>query len=111
MSDAQKLPKGHPIPWDQLVPYERDQGGYWLYPPGCDVYGNGKVFVRVPQPEEPGEMTGFVNRLALLWADTERHAKDTGNEQLEILAAELKQVLARATVRETPRPGLPSKPA
>jgi hypothetical protein len=47
------LPDGtthEPVPWDHLVPYERDQGGYWLYGPWCDVYGNGKVFVRVPRP-------------------------------------------------------------
>lgn len=23
------LPEGHPLPWDELVPYEQDQGGYW----------------------------------------------------------------------------------
>lgn len=44
------LPEGHPIPWDALVPYERQQGGYWLYPPGCDVYGNGRMWVSVPCP-------------------------------------------------------------
>jgi hypothetical protein len=44
------LPEGHPIPWGQLVPYERQQGGYWLYPRGCDVYGNGRVWVSVPHP-------------------------------------------------------------
>jgi hypothetical protein len=37
-----------PLTWDELVPYERDQGGYWLYHyPGCDVYGNGKIWVPV----------------------------------------------------------------
>ncbi|HEY9371501.1 DUF4326 domain-containing protein [Streptomyces sp.] len=41
MSEESNLPKGHPIPWDQLVPYERQQGGYWLHFPR----GN-KVFVR-----------------------------------------------------------------
>lgn len=46
------LPEGHPLSWGQLVEYERQQGGYWLYPPGCDVYGNGRVWVSVPQPME-----------------------------------------------------------
>jgi hypothetical protein len=42
---------GHtPLAWDDLVPYERDQGGYWLYHPGCDVYGNGKIWVPVRPP-------------------------------------------------------------
>lgn len=44
------LPDGtthEPLPWGELKPYERDQGGYWLYGPWCDVYGNGKIFVRV----------------------------------------------------------------
>lgn len=42
------LPPGHPLPWDELVPYERQQGGYWLYERGrVDVYGNGKRFVPV----------------------------------------------------------------
>jgi hypothetical protein len=44
------LPEGHPIPWVQLVPYEQQQGGYWLYPHGCDVYGNGRLWVGVPRP-------------------------------------------------------------
>jgi hypothetical protein len=44
---------GHtPLTWDHLVPYERDQGGYWLYHPGCDVYGNGKIWVRVTPPAD-----------------------------------------------------------
>jgi len=45
-----ELPDGHPLPWDQLVPYEQQQRGYWLYPPGCDEYGNGKVWVPVRKP-------------------------------------------------------------
>ncbi|MEV0556182.1 hypothetical protein AB0I27_22370 [Streptomyces sp. NPDC050597] len=49
------LPEGHPLPWDQLVPYEQQQGGYWLYGPHCDVYGNGKIWVSVPRPQ--GEET------------------------------------------------------
>ena len=88
------LPEGHPLPWDQLVPYERDQGGYWLYPPGCDVYGNGKVFVRVPRPEQPGEMVGFRNRLARLLSDVERRAADTGDAEMAALAEELRRVRA-----------------
>lgn len=35
------------LPWDGLVPYERQQGGYWLYGPWCGVHGEGKVFIRV----------------------------------------------------------------
>ncbi len=43
---------GHaPVPWEKLVPYEREQGGYWLYGPWCDVYGNGKVWVAVARPD------------------------------------------------------------
>lgn len=38
------------LSWDELRPYERQQGGYWLYPPGCDVYGNAKTWVPVPRP-------------------------------------------------------------
>lgn len=46
------LPDGHvPLAWGDLVPYEREQGGYWLYHSGCDLYGNGKVFIRVSKPE------------------------------------------------------------
>lgn len=86
------LPEGHPLAWEDLVPYERDQGGYWLYPSGCDVYGNGKVFVRVPRPEEPGEIIGYVNRLSLLVADVTRRAEETGNAQLLALAEELNRV-------------------
>lgn len=47
MTDA--LPEGHPLPWSELVEYEQQQGGYWLYGPHCDVYGNGKIWVRVPR--------------------------------------------------------------
>lgn len=87
-----ELPEGHPIAWEDLVPYERDQGGYWLYPAGCDVYGNGKVFVRVPRPEEAGEIIGYVNRLTRLIADITRRAEETGNAQMVALAAELNRV-------------------
>ena len=47
------LPDGSsyaPLAWGELVPYERQQGGYWLYGPWCDVYGNGKIWVRVRPP-------------------------------------------------------------
>lgn len=47
---AAALPDGtehEPLNWEDLVPYERDQGGYWLYGSWCDVYGNGKVWVPV----------------------------------------------------------------
>lgn len=40
----------HPLTWDKLRPYEQQQGGYWLYGPDCDVYGNGKVWVPVARP-------------------------------------------------------------
>lgn len=45
------LPEGHPLPWSELVEYERQQGGYWIYGPHCDVYGNGKIWVSVPRPQ------------------------------------------------------------
>lgn len=37
------------LTWDELVPYERQQGGYWDYA-GADVYGNGKTWVPVRNP-------------------------------------------------------------
>jgi len=44
---------GHtPIPWDKLVPYERQQGGYWLYGPHCDIYGNGRIWIPRSAPEK-----------------------------------------------------------
>ncbi|WP_165612428.1 hypothetical protein [Mycolicibacterium fortuitum] len=36
-----------PLTWDELRPYEQQQGGYWLHGPSYDVYGNGKVWVPV----------------------------------------------------------------
>lgn len=48
------LPEGHPIPWDQLRPYEQQQGGYWLYPDGRDVFGNDKIWVKSPNPDTVG---------------------------------------------------------
>lgn len=88
---AAHLPEGHPLVWEDLVPYERDQGGYWLHDP---QYEGGKVWVRVPAPERTGEMAGFINRLSLLYSDVERRAGDTGNAQMAALAAELKRVWA-----------------
>ena len=42
---------GHPLSWDQLHPYEQQQGGYWLYEQGkVDAYGNGKTWVSVRPP-------------------------------------------------------------
>jgi hypothetical protein len=38
---------GHPLPWDELKHYEKEQGGYWLYTPETDIYGNGKVWFSV----------------------------------------------------------------
>lgn len=60
MTETLRLPDGtdhEPIPWDDLVPYEQQQGGYWLYGPWCDVYGKGKIWVRcqrVTPPAAPG---------------------------------------------------------
>lgn len=87
MTDS--LPKGHPIAWEDLVAYERDQGGYWLH---GRQYEGGKVWVRVPAPEQPGEIIGYVNRLSMLVADVTRRAEETGNPQMAALAAELKRV-------------------
>lgn len=44
----QPLPDGHPIPWDRLVSYEQDQGGYWLHDRGD------KVWVKVERPDQTG---------------------------------------------------------
>lgn len=46
----------HPVAWDGLRPYEQQQGGYWLYGPHCDVYGNGKVWVPVAKPTQDKEI-------------------------------------------------------
>lgn len=45
-------PEGHPLPWANLRPYEQQQGGYWLYPPGCGVYGDGKRWINVRRPQQ-----------------------------------------------------------
>lgn len=105
------LPEGHPIPWDELVPYERDQGGYWLYPKGCDVYGNGRVWVRVPRPEQPGELRGYVNQVCHLAELISVRAKETGNEGMAALARDLERaaVTGRAGVKgSAPASGNPS---
>jgi hypothetical protein len=88
------LPEGHPIPWDELVPYEQDQGGCWLYPAGCDVYGNGKIWVRVPRPEQPGEVRRFVNEVQHLAQCAKTRAEETGNAEMAALAQELQRVWA-----------------
>lgn len=96
MTDTQELPEGHPIPWDQLVPYERDQGGYWLYPPGCDVYGNGKIWVRVPRPERPGELHGFANQMYSLAREMKTRGLDIHNRAMADLGRELEILAVRA---------------
>ncbi len=89
------LPEGHPLPWDELVAYEKDQGGYWLYPKGCDVYGNGKIWVRVPRPEEAGELERAVARVRSLAQRTRSRADDIGNARMAELAGELERVAGR----------------
>lgn len=93
MSDT--LPEGHPLVWSELKPFERQQGGYWLYLSDCDVYGTGKVWVPVPHPEQPGEMIGFLNRLSRLTQDVVRRAAETGNPEMAVLGDALQQVGAR----------------
>lgn len=92
------LPEGHPLPWDQLVPYERVQGGYWLYPPGCDVYGNGKIWVPVPNPEhlgeQPGELSRYRNQVRDLAQRISTRAGETGNQDMAALASALEQVVS-----------------
>jgi hypothetical protein len=83
------VPEGHPIPWDQLVAYERDQGGYWLYPDGRDVCGNGKVWVAVPRPEEPGELQRYVRQVQHLAQRISSRAEATGNTAMAELAGRL----------------------
>lgn len=60
------LPEGHPLPWNELVVYEKQQGGYWLYGPHCDVYGNGKIWVPVRNPEWGAPEPGFEKSDAFL---------------------------------------------
>ena len=94
MTTTEQLPDGHPIPWDELVAYERDQGGYWLYPTGCDVYGNGKVWVSVPRPEQDGELERYVREVRHLAQRISSRAGDTGNAGMASLAAQLERVAA-----------------
>jgi len=35
------------VSWDDLRPYEKQQGGYWAYPKNSGLYGEGKEFIRV----------------------------------------------------------------
>lgn len=49
MSTRQDPEMATHLTWDELVPYERQQGGYWDYA-GADVYGNGKTWVPVVNP-------------------------------------------------------------
>lgn len=93
MADA-PLPDGHPIPWDQLVPYERDQGGYWLYPEGCDVYGNGKIWVPVARPAEAGELQSYLGQVRHLAQRVSSRAEETGDTAMARLAQELTLVWA-----------------
>jgi hypothetical protein len=44
-------PGRHPLAWDELVPCEKDQRGYWLY--GTDPFGADKAWVPVGPPEAP----------------------------------------------------------
>lgn len=93
---GQQLPEGHPLPWDELVAYEQEQGGYWLYPPGCDVYGNGKIWVRVPRPERPRELDVFANRMYALAKEMKTRGLDVGNPDMADLGAELEALAIQA---------------
>jgi hypothetical protein len=86
-----------PIPWEELKPYEKEQGGYWFYPRGRDVYGNGKVWIRVPRPEEPGELDRAVNEVRHLAQLLTSRARDTGNEEMTALAKDLNRAAASRT--------------
>ena len=37
-----------PLTWDELAPYEQQQGGYWLY--GTDLLGADKRWIPVGAP-------------------------------------------------------------
>jgi len=43
-----------PLTWDDLVPYEKQQGGYWLT--GTDPFGADKRWIPVQKPagDTPG---------------------------------------------------------
>lgn len=81
------LPEGHPLPWDELVAYEKDQGGYWLYGPHCDVYGNGRIWVPVPRPADPSELDRAVRQVEYLANRISKRAEETGNADMAALAA------------------------
>ncbi len=89
------LPDGHPLSWDELVGYEKDQGGYWLYPAGRDMYGNDKIWVRVPNPAhaaiQPGELDRYRNEVRALAQRIATRAGETGNQKMAALAAELEK--------------------
>lgn len=41
--------------WEDLRPYEKQQGGYWAYPKNSGLYGEGKEFTRVtPNDKDRG---------------------------------------------------------
>ncbi|MET7713697.1 hypothetical protein [Streptomyces sp. NPDC005407] len=96
---TETLPEGHPLTWDQLVPYEKDQGGYWLHPRGGDVYGNDKIWVRVQNPEHlvehQGELDRYRNQVRTLTQRIAARAGETGNEQMAALAEALASAVAR----------------
>ncbi|MFK0288328.1 hypothetical protein ACIQVL_48830 [Streptomyces sp. NPDC090499] len=95
-----ELPEGHPLPWDELVPYEKDQGGYWLYPKGGDVYGNDKIWVRVPNPEraveQPSELDRYRNQVRSLAQQISSRAQETGSENMAALAREVERAAGNA---------------
>lgn len=88
------LSEGHSILWDELLPYEQQQGGYWLYPQGCDVYGNGKVWVSVPKPEQPGELTSYRNQVRHLAQRIGTRARELDNKEMAALAQALERTAA-----------------
>jgi hypothetical protein len=38
------------VNWDELKPYEKQQGGYWLY--GTDPFGADKRWIPVEAPQD-----------------------------------------------------------
>lgn len=79
----------HPIPWDQLKPYEQQQGGYWLYGPDRDVYGNGRQWISVPRPEQPGELDAYRNQIDHLARRIRTRARQINNPAMAALAEAL----------------------
>ncbi|MFJ5644019.1 DUF6221 family protein [Streptomyces sp. NPDC093223] len=101
MTDA--LPKGHPIPWGQLVPYERQQGGYWLYPEGCDVYGDGKQWVGVTRPETEGYMGDLMQWLGEQLDEDERIARAASGEEWGAVLPTQPYVISNVAAHEANR--------